>query len=306
MPDSHKTGYVCALFATLIWSGNFIIARGLGDQVSPFTLAALRWGTATLILLPFAARRIWDERAVLQRHLPHLLISAFIGVTAFNTLIYIAAHTTNTLNLSLIATATPAFVVLLSRLILNEPITINKLIGLAAAVTGIVTLVTRGDYHVLLELSFHQGDIWMLLAALLWALYSIHLKRRPDTISQKAYLGFTFFAGVIPLIPLAVVEQMANSSFPLSLTAVGSIAYVGIGASLISYVLWSKAMKTIGPTRASFVYYSLPAFCGIEAYLILGEPVTWAHAVGFVLILGGIFVATHPRFTPRPAPGPSR
>ncbi|SOB60743.1 Permease [Pseudodesulfovibrio profundus] len=301
MSNTHKTGYACALLATLIWSGNFIIARGLGDQISPFTLAALRWGTATLILLPFAGKALWNERATLKKHLPHLLISALIGVTTFNTLIYIAAHTTNTLNLSLIATATPAFVVLLSRVMLGEAITVNKLIGLLAAVFGIVTLVTRGNYQVLLDLSFHQGDIWMLLAALLWAMYSIHLKRRPDTISQKAYLGFTFLAGVLPLIPAAIGEQMVNSSFPLSLTAMGAVLYIGIGASLISYILWAKAMKTIGPTRASFVYYSLPAFCGIEAYLILNEPITWAHAVGFVLILGGILIATHPRFAPAKA-----
>lgn len=296
MKDMKSVGYLCALLATIIWSGNFIIARGLGEIVPPITLAALRWSTATLVLLPLAWPSLWRERALLRKHLPHLVISALIGVTVFNSLIYIAGHTTNALNMALIATTTPAFVVVLARVFLGEPITFNRLIGLAAATLGITTLITRGDFTVLRTLDFHVGDIWMLGAAFLWAAYSIHLKKRPMEISQYAYLGSTFLMGLLPLIPAAFIEQTMVPAWHLTPPTMAAILYIGIGASLIAYGLWTKAVSTVGPTTASIIYYSLPAFSGIEAYFLLNEPVTTAHMIGFAFILSGIIVATHPRF----------
>lgn len=295
MKQTKSLGYACALFATLIWSGNFVIARGLGDIIPPISLAALRWSTATFVILPFAAPIIWRERAILRRHLPHLIISALIGITVFNSFIYIAAHTTDALNMTLIATTTPAFVVVLARIFLGEPITRNRMIGLISAVVGIITLVTRGDYTVLRDLAFRVGDIWMLAAGFLWAVYSIHLKKKPQEINQYAYLGTTFFIGLLPLIPAALLEQAYYPAWSLTPTAIGAVLYIGVGASLISYILWTKAVTIVGPTTSSFIYYSLPAFCGIEAYFILGETATWAHAIGFVFIFGGILVATHPK-----------
>ena len=296
MKRTVTIGSACALLATLIWSGNFIVARGLGDVIPPITLATLRWATATCALLPFAIGIMWRERTVLRTHWLHLSISAILGVTVFNTLIYTAAHTTAALNLTLIATTTPVFIIILSRIFLGEPITRSRAIGLVVAVAGIVTLVTRGDYGVLRDLAFSIGDLWMLLAGFIWAVYSIIIKKKPAEVNQYAYLGTTFLLGLIPLIPAAFIEQSFCPPWSMTPTIMGSVLYIGIGASLISYILWTKAVTAIGPVMASMIYYSLPAFSGIEAYLFLGEPVTWIHAAAFLLIFSGIILATHPRF----------
>ncbi len=296
MPRPPVIGSLCALLATLIWSGNFIIARGLGDVVPPVTLAALRWSTATVAIMPFAAMVMWQQRHILKRHWKHLLISALLGVTTFNTLIYTAAHTTVALNLTLIATTTPVFIIILSRLFLGEPITRNRAIGLVLAVFGIVTLVTRGDFMMLRNMDFRVGDLWMLLAGFIWAVYSIIIKRKPTDVNQYAYLGTTFLIGVLPLIPAALIEQSITPQFNLTPTIMGSVLYIGIGASLISYILWTKAVTTVGPVVSSLIYYALPAFCGIEAYLFLNEPITLIHGAAFLLIVSGIVLATHPRF----------
>ncbi len=93
-------------------------------------------------------------------------------------------------------------------------------------------------------------------------------------INQYAYLGTTFLVGVLPLIAAALVEQSIAPQLDLTPTVIGSVLYIGVGASLVSYILWTKAVTTVGPVTSSLIYYSLPAFCGIEAYLFLGEPVT--------------------------------
>ncbi|WP_343219567.1 DMT family transporter [Pseudodesulfovibrio sp. JC047] len=297
---SNKTlGSICALLATLVWSGNFIIARGLGDVLPPLTLATLRWATASIVLLPFTAHIMWRERALLRTHWKHLFISAMFGVTIFNSFIYKAGHTTEALNLSLIATTTPVFVVILSRIYFGEAITRFRAMGLLVSISGIVLLVTRGQLQVLQDLSFHEGDLWMLGAGFLWAVYSILLQKKPKTINPYAYLETTFIIGLIPLIFGAFIEQSISPQFSCTPTIIGSVLYIGIGASLIAYVLWTKAMATIGPTTASFIYYTLPAFCAVEAYFILNESTSWAQGVGFLLIVSGILLATHPRFNPQ-------
>ncbi|QJB55716.1 DMT family transporter [Pseudodesulfovibrio sp. zrk46] len=296
MKNVSFVGGLCALLATMIWSGNFIVARGLGDVIPPFTLACLRWSTGTVAIMPFAAPLIWRDRALLMKHWKHLFVSSVLGVTVFNTLIYIAAHTTSAMNMTLIATTTPVFVIILSRIFLGETITANRAIGLVVAVAGIVTLVTRGNLDVLMGLDFRVGDLWMLLAGFIWAVYSIIIRKKPKEINQFAYLGVTFLAGVLPLIPAAAIELSVAPPLNITPTVIGSVLYIGIGASLISYMLWTKAVTSIGPVIPSLIYYSLPAFCGMEAYLFLNEPVTMIHGVAFLLIVGGIVFATHPKF----------
>lgn len=297
MHQTKSIGYGYALLATFIWSGNFIIARGLGETVPPITLATLRWLTASLVVLPFAIHILRRDHRIIRANLKRLTISALLGVTVFNTLIYTAAHTTDALNLTLIATTTPVFIVILSRLFLGETISRSRAIGLLCAIVGIITLVTRGHPSVLLTMDFHVGDLWMLGACLCWAAYSIHIKGRPQEIGQFTYLAMTILIGVLPLIPAAMVEHSFYPAWTITPTTLGAILYIGIGASLGAFYLWSRAIATIGPPTASIVYYSLPIFSGVEAYLILGESVTWAHVVGFAFILCGILVATHPRFS---------
>lgn len=299
MPRTTLIGSLCALLATLIWSGNFIVARGLGDIIPPVTLAALRWSTATVVIMPFAAVTMWRQRALLRQHWRHITLSAFLGVTVFNTVIYTAAHTTAAMNMTLIATTTPVFIIILSRLFLGEPITRNRAVGLAVAVFGIVMLVTRGDFGVLRELDFRIGDVWMLLAGFIWAVYSIIIKKKPAEVAPYAYLGTTFLLGVLPLIPAAIIEQTLAPQLHFTPAVMGSVLYIGIGASLISYVLWTRAVTTVGPVVSSLIYYSLPLFSGLEAYLFLNEPITMVHGLAFLLIVSGIVLATHPRFQPQ-------
>lgn len=289
--SARYAGYVFALLATVIWSGNFIVARGLSDEIAPVTLAFARWSTAMLALLPFALRALWNQRKDVAANMGHLLPTAFLGVTVFNTLIYIAGHKTTALNLSLIAIFSPVFIILLAHFFLNDRITVSRMAGVVLAACGVVLLTTRGNVALLLELQFNQGDLLMLFGTLVFSVYTILVRRKPVTLSPIAYLGANFVLGWIMLVPWVVWEW---SSVPPVLPAphvLGAVLYIGIGASLMAYFFWNKAIATIGPAKAAIVYYSLPLFCGIEAWLILGESVSWVHGVSGLLIVCGIFIA---------------
>jgi drug/metabolite transporter (DMT)-like permease len=291
MRTSMLSGYLLALLATVIWSGNFIVARGLAQEIAPVTLAFFRWLTASVVLLPFALPGLIGQRRELLANMGHLVPTALLGVTLFNTLIYIAGHQTTALNLSLIAVFTPVFIIVLARLFLGDPITRWRLFGVLLAVAGVVTLATNGDWSRLSSLAFNSGDLWMLLATLIFAAYTILVRRKPPSIGPTAYLGATFFLGLLMLTPWAIWEWSANPPVFPPLHVVGSILYIGVGASLISYLFWNRAVATIGPAKAGVVYYSLPLFSGVEAWLILGEEVAWLHGVAGVLIISGILLA---------------
>jgi len=287
-------GVLCALAATIIWSGNFIVARGLGGHFPPVQLAWFRWLTATVILLPFAFRNLARERRQIKSNLGFLSLTALIGITVFNTLIYIAGRYTTALNLALIATFTPIFLLLLSRIFLGEAITLRKTAGIAIAVFGVVSLVTKGDYSRLAALDLNIGDLGMLVASGLFAAYSILVGQKPRELGQTAFLTATFVLGLIFLTPWALWEILSGNRAVFTAPAVGAILYIGIGASLISFLLWNRAVLLIGPARSGFIYYSLPLFSGIEALLILGETVTMAHIYSGFCIIAGIIVATNP------------
>lgn len=288
-------GYLSALIATIMWSGNFIVARDLIDTVPPVSLAFWRWTVATIVLFPFAIKPLLADWGIIKEHKRYITITAILGVSLFNTLIYIASHTTSVMNLSLIAITFPIFIILLSQIFYNEPITKNKYIGVLLVAFGIVTLITKGNFIVLKNIDLAIGDLWMLVGAMTFAVYSLMLKKKPQQLGSRSFQLITFLAGLLFLAPFYLWESN-QSSFDIqniSRHTLYSIIYIGLFASLAAYFLWSKAISTIGPAKASMIYYTLPVFSGIAAYLFLGEAIKTIHLLSMLLIMIGIVIAVY-------------
>ena len=293
MTDTTRLrGALFALGATVIWSGNFIVARLLNQSIEPATLSLLRWGVAFLGLLPFAWRSAWADRVAIRRSLPTMIPMALLGVTVFNALLYTGARTTSALNLSLIATSTPVFIILLARVFLREKLSSKKILGLASALAGVLLLITGGEPARLLGLHFSAGDLWMTLAAVLFAAYSIMVRRFSGELSPAVFLLTLIGTGLVFLLPWAGWEYAVAGLPQLNAGAVCAILYVGLGASLAAYAMWNSAVASIGPSLAGLIYYSLPLFSGVAAFLFLGEPMGLVHLASAGCILGGIVLAT--------------
>jgi len=136
--------------------------------------------------LPLALKSLIAEREILKNNLPYLLITSLLGITIFNTLIYLAGHTTTAINLSLISITFPVFIVIFSRIILGELITLNRAVGIILVILGVVILISRGDFSRILSISFAIGDVWMLMAAIIFAIYSILLRHKPKQLSSPS------------------------------------------------------------------------------------------------------------------------
>lgn len=286
-------GYVFVLAALVIWSGNFIVARALANSVQPVTLVISRSIIAAAILAPFTARALYRERAEIRKHLLYLSVTAFLGITVANTMLYVAALTSTALNLSLIAICSPIFTLAFARFYLGDTLTIGRVIGLVTATSGVVLLITGGEPSRLMHLTFSPGDLWMLGQASSFALYSILVRKKPDTISPLSFLFSLFLlGGVLFLLPFLPGEVSHIQQIPFTHTIIACILYLGIGPSVLAYLCWNQSVAILGPTRAGFVYYSLPLFSGVEAFLLLGEPIHAIHLISGILILSGVIIAT--------------
>lgn len=288
----QASGIFFAIGATVIWSGNFIIARGVHDAIPPLTLSFLRWLTAFAVIAPFSFKYFRNDYTIIKQNYKYVLLTSFLGITVFNTLIYIAGHSTEAINLSLIAITTPVFIIIFSRIFFKEKIYFLNICGIILTLAGVIMLICRGSLETLLNISFSAGDFWMLSAAVIFSLYSILIRKKPEGIGTMSFLFATFGAGLIMLIPFVLYEYTGNNTAEFSMKVIISVLYAGIFASIGGFFLWNKAIAHIGASKSGIIYYSLPLFSTLWAILILGEKVQFVHFASMILIVSGIFIAT--------------
>ncbi len=285
-------GYTSAIGATLFWSGSFVIASGLGDRIPPVQLSFWRWLVAVVVFAPLALRSVTEHRRLIMQHLPYLTFTALIGVTIFNTLVYLAGRTTSAVNLSLIGMTFPIVIILLARILYGEIISPAKVVGTLITVIGVVVLITGGSLDRLLHMSFAAGDLWMFLAATLFAVYSILVKRKPEAMPIVVFQFSTFALGLCMLLPLYLWSRATQPSFVWDSVTVLAVGHVGVFASLAAFFLWNQALLVVGPSKAALIYYLVPVFSGIAGSLFLGQSVGLLHAACMVVIVLGTLTAS--------------
>lgn len=290
MNNRISTGYFLAVIATVIWAGNFIVARALNQDILPIGLAFWRWVIAVATLAPFAVRSTVEDWKLVQKYLPYLTVSALLGVTVFNTLIYIAGHTTQALNMALIATSSPIFIVLMSRLFYGELISLTRTAGMMVVVGGVLMLIAGGSLERLLSISFAIGDLYMLLAAIVFAGYTMLVKRKPPNLRITTFTLCTFSLGLLFLSPFYALESLIYHPVAFNVPIALALLYVGVLSSVVAFLAWNGAIALIGPSRTALIYYLIPVFSGIAAWLFLGEAISSVHILSTLAIVCGIIM----------------
>ena len=285
-------GAAFAIAAAIIWSGNFIVAKGVANIIPPISLSFYRWAIATVIIAPFALKQFKKETSVIWQHKQYIFFTAFTGIAFFNTCIYFAGHHTSAINLAFIGTTTsPVISVFLAAVFLKEKISVGRIVGLLICITGILFLLANGSIKTLLHLQFSKGDGWILLAALSFAIYNTLVKKKPLAISAIPFLFILFLTGTLILMPFYFWEltQYAPVKWNASLAAI--LLYIGLGASIIAFFFWNKAVAKLGAARTAMFGYLTPVFSSIEAVLLLQEKITWVHIVCGLLVITGLVIA---------------
>jgi drug/metabolite transporter (DMT)-like permease len=279
--------YLILSVAPLCWAGNIVLARGVADIIPPVAFAFWRWTLAFILILPFTARQLAREWIVITRQWKMLLLLALLGISSFNTLLYTAVHTTTAINGALIQSSMPAVIVLLSLVLYREKISTRQMLGVLLCIIGACLIVLRSELKTLLTLSFVQGDLIMIVAVVLYGLYSALLRRRP-AVHLLSFLTATFGLGAASLFPVYLAELAAAGPFALDRNVAASILYVAVFPSIAAYFCWNKGVDAVGPNRAGLFINLIPVFASLLSVWLLGESIRDFHIAGMSLIFIGM------------------
>ncbi len=279
------------LLPGLFWAGNAIVARSVTAEVPPIALAFWRWAVAALVVLPIAWPHLARDLPRIRERLPIMLLLTTLGISIFNTFLYIAAHTTTAINIVMLQTAMPIVVVLATFVIFREAVTGRQAAGIVASFAGTLILISRGDPDVLLTLDFKRGDLWMLAAVVCYAAYTALLRLRPP-VHGFSFAFVSFALGALLLLPFYVVESLYVGTFPVTANALAALGYVAVFASVLAYMAFNRTVELLGANVAGLCVHLIPVFGIVLAVLLLGESVHPYHGAGIALIAFGLWLAT--------------
>jgi drug/metabolite transporter (DMT)-like permease len=281
----------------LLWAGNAVVGRLVHELVPPITLNLLRWLGAALILMPLAP---WVLRPAsgLYTHWRRFALLGLLGVGCYNALQYLALQTSTPLNVTLVASSMPLWMLALGALFFGARVTRAQLVGAALSMSGVLVVLSRGDLRHLLELRLVAGDVFMLLATLSWAWYSWLLSRRaePDAL-RRDWAAFLLaqvlyglvWSGAFTAAEWALTDAHIQWGWPL----VAALLYVAVGPAVLAYRSWGQGVERAGPALAGFFSNLTPLFAAVLSAAFLGELPHLYHALAFGLIVAGIVVSSH-------------
>jgi drug/metabolite transporter (DMT)-like permease len=275
----------------LFWSGNFVLARAMSLDIEPITLSFWRWMIALLVFIPFSIMALIRDWAIIRKHLPLLILMGALGVAAFNTFVYLGVRDTTATNALLINSFIPIFIIILTRVMLGITLSLRKTIAVLVSSLGVLLLVVKGDFENLLALQINHGDLWVLLAALFWALYSISLRWRPAGLSSSGFLLFTMLVGVAILTPFYLYVLSQGVYLEINSPNMLTIAYVALFPSIGAFLLWNQGVKMVGAATAGQFIHVMPVLGTLMAVVFLGEQLFWFHFIGAIAIGAGVFLS---------------
>jgi drug/metabolite transporter (DMT)-like permease len=289
-----RSPYLLLTLTPLFWSGNFIVGRAVHASIPPVALAFWRWFGALILVIGLALPHLRRDWPILLRHWRMMLVLSALGVSAFNTFVYLGLQSTTAINALLLQSAMPAFILLCSFAVFGERAGPAQLGAILLSLAGVVTIATQGEPLSLVELRLNRGDAWVLAAVIAYAIYSVLLRRRP-TVHAVSFLGATFLLGTAILLPFYLAEIAGGATARTEPATFLAILYVAVFPSLLAYLFYNRGVELIGANRAGQFVHLMPAFGSLLAVLFLGESFRLFHAAGIALIGAGILLAARRR-----------
>lgn len=289
-PTGQLAGRIALTAAALFWSGNFVAGRALRDSIDPVTLNALRWSIALAILAPFTLRALWRARTGVRAHAPLIIALSLTGVIGFQVVVYEALSQIPVVNAVLILATMPVVILSMSAVGQRRGIPAMGWLAVMLSIFGVAVLLTEGDLTELLAARLGIGDLWMLVAVVLWSVYTLLLRRRPASLSGNVLV----LAMMLPAMPLLIVAALQWGTTALPALSRGDwalIVYIGVFPSLLAFLAWNYGVSKVGPEAAGFFINLMPVFATLLAWLLLGETISLPQLTGGVLIVAGLVLS---------------
>lgn len=276
--------------ATLMWGGNSVAGRLAVGEVSPMVVVFLRWTLVSLFMVLIAGRRTLQEWPAMKPYFWKIVLTSFIGYTTYNTLFYVAAHSTSAVNIGIIQGATPVIVLLGAFLFFRTRAHMVQILGILATIVGVAAVASQGSLETLVHFKINPGDSLMVIAAICYGIYTLMLRMKPP-VSGLSFFTIMSLTALVVSIPAMVWEvSTGTAQWP---TANGwlIVLYIALFPSCLAQLLYMKGVELIGPGRAGIFINLIPIFSAFFGVIILGEAFHVYHAIALVLVLGGIWLS---------------
>ena len=272
-------------------ASNLVVARGGVEYVPPISLAFWRWTLVFLILLPFTYPSLKKNYKVIKKEYKKLLFLGAMGCGVCGAFPFLAGQTTTVTNMGIIYTSSPIFIILISSIFFYEKINLIKIIGLTACLVGVFAIIIKGNFLLLINLNFTIGDLWMLAAAIGWALYSIYLFYWKTKL--EIFQRFTLIAlfGALSLLPFYIGEEIFYERTMFNIEFFIWVIFAAISPGIIAFTLYTIAQKKLGASLTGFTLYVFTIYGAIYGYFLFDERLENYHLIGTILVFIGVYLA---------------
>jgi drug/metabolite transporter (DMT)-like permease len=272
-------------------ASNLVVARGGVEFVPPISLAFWRWTVVFFILLPFTYLTLKKNFNVIKKEYRKLFFLGVTGCGICGAFPFLAGQTTTVINMGIIYTSSPVFIILISYFFFHEKININKIIGLIACLVGVFVIIIKGNLDLLINLKFTIGDLWMLAAAIGWALYSIYLFYWKSKLKIFDRFAMISFFGALSLLPFYICEELFYKQTIFAQEFYLWVIFAAISPGIIAFTLYTIAQKKLGASLTGFTLYVFTVYGAIYGYFLFNEKLENYHIVGTILVFFGVYLA---------------
>ncbi|MDC0898842.1 DMT family transporter [Candidatus Pelagibacter sp.] len=293
MTDLKKNSwsFLLLFIQPIFMASNLVVARGGVEFVPPISLAFWRWTIVFLILLPFTYLSLKRNYKIIQKEYKKLFFLGAMGCGVCGAFPFLAGQTTTVANMGIIYTSSPIFIILISALFFKEKITLTKVIGLVACLIGVFAIIIKGDLELLINLKFTIGDLWMLAAAIGWALYSIYLFYWKTELEIFQRFTLVAFFGAVSLFPFYIGEEIYFQRTAFNNEFYLWTIFAAVSPGIIAFTLYTLAQKQLGASLTGFTLYIFTVYAAIYGYILFDEQLENYHYLGTVLVFFGVYLA---------------
>ena len=272
-------------------ASNLVVARGGVEYVPPISLAFWRWFFVFLILLPFTYKIIFENIKYLKKEYKKLFFLGIMGCGVCGAFPFMAGTTTTVANMGIIYTSSPIFIILISSYFYKERLNIFQLLGLVLCFAGVISIIAKGDMSLLVSLKFTSGDLWMLGAAVGWALYAVFLLNWKSEFNLFSRFTIIAFFGALSLLPFSLIENYFIRSVIFNNDFYFWTIFAAISPGIIAFSLYAQVQKNLGASITGFTLYLFTVYGAFYGIVFFGEHLERYHYYGAALVFTGMFLA---------------
>jgi drug/metabolite transporter (DMT)-like permease len=298
---STKSATGLASLCWLLAAGVYIAAKIVTTEMPPWALCFWRVFIAGLILLPLIHRHMPAMRSQVRQRWLSMLIIGGLGFSISPGLVYIGLNYTTAINAGLIIALMPVITMILARFVLNETVGAWQFVGSLVAFIGMAIIVTRGDLRALIRLDLNVGEIFIVCAAVAFALYTVLLRRAKYQLPGLPLLVLLLGAAAVVTGPFYIWELLHDDRTILNAKGLWALIYVAGPGGALMYYLFNLSVQALGASRAGVFLYLQTVFIAVLAYFFLGERLLSYHLTGAFFILVGVLLVM--LLKPRPRVG---